>query len=360
MKPELRLAFVGFGHVGRRFAQLLPGPFGRALRAAGVRPVVTGIATARHGIAIDAAGLAPRRAVALSLAGRSLAALHRGAPAASIADFIARVPADVLIEITPLDPRTGEPATSHVAAALRRGLHVVTANKGPVAFGLRRLRRLALRNGRAFLHEGAVMDGFPIFNLAERCLPGLAVLGFRGVLNATTTRILGRMEEGVAFDAALREVQAAGVAEADPRNDIDGWDAAVKACAIANAVMGADLRPADVTRTGIAGIAPAAVAAARSRGERLRLVARGRREGKRVVLTVAPETLGSGDLLAVEADGVLVLETDLMGDVGLAEGPGGVDQTAYALLSDLLEVIRRGRGRAARPRRAPRGGRASG
>ncbi len=360
MRSKLRLAFVGFGHVGRRFAQLLPGPFGRALRAAGVMPVVTGIATARHGIAIDRAGLSPRRATTLSLAGRSLAALHRGPAVASIPEFIERVPADVLVEITPLDPRTGEPATSHVAAALTRGLHVVTANKGPVAFGLRRLRRLAARAGTSFLHEGAVMDGFPIFNLAERCLPGLAVTGFRGVLNATTTRILGRMEEGVAFDAALREVQEAGVAEADPRNDIDGWDAAVKACAIANAVMGADLRPADVRREGISGIAPAVVTAARARGERLRLVARGRRDGRRVVLSVGLEALGSGDILAVHADGVLVLETDLMGDVGLAEGPGGVDQTAYALLSDLLEITRRGRGRARRPRRAPRGGRASG
>lgn len=356
MKPKLRLAFVGFGHVGRRFAQLLPGPFGRALRAAGVTPVVTGIATARHGIAIDGKGLSLRRA----LTGRSLASLHRGAPAASIAAFIARVPADVLIEITPLDPRTGEPATSHVAAALGRGLHVVTANKGPVAFALRRLRLKAARAGRSFLHEGAVMDGFPIFNLTERCLPGLKVTGFRGVLNATTTRILGRMEDGIAFDVALGEVQAAGVAEADPRNDIDGWDAAVKACAIANALMGADRRPVDVTREGIASVVPAAVKAARARGQRIRLVARGRRQGARVVLEVRPETLAASDLLAVDADGVLILETDLMGDIGLAEGPGGVDQTAYALLSDLLEIIRRGRGRAARPRPARRGGRVSG
>jgi homoserine dehydrogenase len=350
---KLRLAFVGFGNVGRRFADLLPGPFGRALRAQDIIPVVTGIATARHGIAIAASGLSATRAARLSRGGRSLSPLHRGGSVSSILEFIERVPADVLIETTPLDPRTGEPATGHVAAALRRGLHVVTANKGPVAFAHRRLSRLARRVDRVFLHEGAVMDGFPIFNLVERCLPGVKVLGFRGVLNATTTRILGRLEEGLSFEAALREVQQAGVAEADPSHDIEGWDAAVKACALANALMGANLRPRDVRRRGIVGIAPESVRAAAARGRRLRLVARGRRSGRGVVLSVAPEELPQQDVLASPADGALVIETDLMGDVGLIEGPGGVEQTAYALLSDLIAISGRKRGRGPRPRSTP-------
>jgi len=360
VKPTLRIAFVGFGHVGRRFADLLRGPFGRALRAAGVRPIVTGIATARHGTAVDARGLSASRAAALTRAGKPLSTLHRAPEVASVTAFIRQVPADVLIEITTLEPRTGEPATSHVAAALRRGLHVVTANKGPVAFARRRLRRLAARHGRVFLHEGAVMDGFPIFNLVERCLPGVQVLGFRGVVNATTTRILSAMEKGVGFEVALREVQQAGVSEADPRNDIDGWDAAVKACAIANALMDAQLRPQDVRRQGIAAITATDVLAARARGERLRLVARGRRVGRQVRLSVAPESLADGDLLAARADGALVLETDLMGEIGLSEGPGGVEQTAYALLADLIEISRAHRGRGVRPRRVRRSGRASG
>jgi homoserine dehydrogenase len=261
-----------------------------------------------------------------------------------VRDFISRVPADVLIEISPLDPRRGEPATRHVRTALRRGLHVVTANKGPVAFARRSLLGLARRRRRLFLHEGAVMDGTPIFNLHERCLPGTRVLGFRGVLNSTTTRILSRMEEGVAFADALGEAQAAGVAEADPRNDIDGWDAAVKGCAIANAIMGADLRPRDVHRQGISSVSMAAVRRARTAGERIRLVVRARRQGRSVRLSVAPERLAIGDLLVTPgADGILVLETDLMREIGIWEGPGGVDQTAYALLSDLVAVARAAR-----------------
>lgn len=327
--------------MGRRFAARLGGAYGKALREAGVSPFVTGIATARHGTAIDSNGLVLARALRLVKAGGSLDTLHRGPAVGSIGDFIERVPADVVVEITPLDPRRGEPATGHVRVALRRGLHVVTANKGPVAFGRRGLLALARRKGRLFLHEGAVMDGTPIFNLVSRCLPGIRIDGFRGVLNATTSRILGGMERGQTAEAALREAQAAGVAEADPSHDVDGWDAAVKGCAIANALMGADVRPKDVGRRGVGGVTPGAVRRALQRGRRIRLVVRGKRSGGRVLVSVSPEEIPQGDLLVSPgADGVLVIETDLMGEIGLWEGAGGVDQTAYALLSDLVHVAR--------------------
>jgi homoserine dehydrogenase len=134
------------------------------------------------------------------------------------------VPADVLVEITTLDPRHGQPAIDHVRWALARGMHVVTANKGPMAFDPRRLKTLAARRKRLFLHEGAVMDGTPVFNLAERCLRGARILSFRGTLNSTTNLVLSRMEEGLTASAAVKEAQALGIAEANPRNDLEGWD----------------------------------------------------------------------------------------------------------------------------------------
>lgn len=337
----LRIGMVGFGHVGRRFAELLPGPYGRVLRAEGVRVSMTGIATARHGIAIDPRGLKLGRCLSLVRAGRSIDALDRDGSAASVADFVRRMPADVLIEISPLDPRRGEPATSHVKAALSRGLHVVTANKGPVAFAQKRLAALARRRRRLFLHEGAVMDGTPVFNLAQRCLPGARILGFRGVLNSTTTRILSAMEAGRTASEALREAQAAGVAEADPRMDLDGWDAAVKGCALANALMGASVRPVQVRRKGIAGIETAEVLEAVRGGRRIRLVVRARRRRNGVRVSVAPEAIPMGDLLVSPGcDGVVVLETDLMREIAVWEGAGGIDQTSYALLSDLVAIAR--------------------
>jgi homoserine dehydrogenase len=349
MARELRLALVGFGNVGRRFAQQLRGPYARALREAGVGVRLTGIATARHGSAIDPAGIEPRAALRAVARGGTLDALDRaGAPsrARGVSDFVARVPADVLVEVTTLDPRTGEPATSHVSRALRRGLHVITANKGPVAFALRRLRAIAARHGRLFLHEGAVMDGTPVFNLAERCLAGARILGFRGTLNSTTNLVLSRMEQGCGREAAVREAQALGIAEADPGSDLEGWDAAVKGVALANALLGASLRPSDVRRRGVQELSASMVRRALASGYRTRLVVRGERRSGRVRVSVAPERIPLGDPLSGSGpDAALVLETDLMGEIAVVERGATVDQTSYALLSDLLEIARHERAR---------------
>jgi len=341
MSRDVRVALVGFGNVGRRFAALLRGPYARALRGAGARVRVTGIATARHGVAIDKAGIELSRALAAVATRRGLAALHRGAAVRNLREFIDRVPADVLVEVTTLDPRTGEPASSHVRQALSRGMHVVTANKGPVAFQLASLKRLAARKGRMFQHEGAVMDGTPVFNLVERCLRGARITGFRGTLNSTTNLVLSRMEEGRSLDAAVREAQKLGIAEADPANDLEGWDAAVKGCALANALMGASIRPPQVARRGIAGLTSRDARGALRRGQRIRLVVRGSRSQGRVHVSVRPERIPLGDPLSGSGpDAALVLQTDLMGEIGVFERGADVDQTAFALLSDLLEIVR--------------------
>jgi homoserine dehydrogenase len=141
-------------------------------------------------------------------------------------------------------------------------------------------------------------------------------------------------------EEALREAQAAGVAEADPGNDLRGWDAAVKGCAIANALMDARVVPSRVRRTGIDDLSLEEVRRALLAGYRYRLVVRGERVGRGVRVSVAPERIPVGDLLVTPGcDGVVVLSTDLMGEIGIWEGVGGVDQTAYALLSDLIAVV---------------------
>jgi homoserine dehydrogenase len=341
MARDIRIALVGFGNVGRRFADQLRGPYARSLKAAGARVRVTGIATARHGLAVDPRGIALGPALRLVAKGRSLEPLHRGRRVADVRGFIASVPADVLVEITTLDPRSGQPAIAHVRQALGLGIHVVTANKGPVAYDLRALRALAARKGRLFLHEGAVMDGTPVFNLVERCLRGVRIVSFRGTLNSTTNLVLSRMEEGLTASTAVKEAQRLGIAEADPRNDLEGWDAAVKGCALANALMGASVRPTQVRRRGIAGLTALDARRAVRAGMRLRLVVRGVLQGGRVRVSVTPERVPFGDPLSGSGpDAALVLETDFMGEIGVFERGATVDQTAYALLSDLLQVIR--------------------
>ena len=157
----------------------------------------------------------------------------------------------VVVETTTLDIAAGRPAIDHVRAGISAGCHVITANKGPVAFAFAALRDEAAAAGVNFLFEGAVMDGIPIFNLVRETLPAVELLGFRGVINSTTNHILTALELGEPFDAALGRMQAEGIAEADPSLDIDGWDAAAKAAALANVLLDARMSPRAVRRKGI-------------------------------------------------------------------------------------------------------------
>jgi homoserine dehydrogenase len=186
------------------------------------------------------------------------------------------------------------------------------------------------------------MDGAPVFGLVRRCLPGVRVRGFAGVLNATTTRILARMEQGASAAQALREARALGIVEADPRHDLEGWDAALKGCALARALMGARVRPSAVRRRGIGRLTTRRLRDALAAGRRYRLVVRAERAGRGGVrVSVGPERLPIDHVLAsAGCDGVLLLETDLMGTLAVWEGPASPEQTAYGVLVDLIAVAR--------------------
>jgi homoserine dehydrogenase len=339
------LALVGFGHVGQRFARLIAEQAETLRTAHDLEPHVVGIATRRHGSVYDEEGIDVDEALADVAAGRRL----EGAGGPSPTDLLQRLgssrsPLRVLVETTTLAIEDGQPAILHVEAAIDAGCHTVTANKGPVAFAYRRRRDRAAAAGVSFLFEGAVMDGVPVFNLVRETMPAITVLGFRGVVNSTTNHILTALEDGEAFAPALARMQAEGIAEADASLDVDGWDAAAKAAALANVLMNAELTPHLVDRTGIGPDTAAKARDARLRGSRMRLVASGTRDDDgRVVATVRPLELPPEDLLSGlrGTANALILHTDLLGDVAIHQPGGGLTATAYALLSDLIAIRRR-------------------
>jgi homoserine dehydrogenase len=342
------LALVGFGHVGRRFARLLDERRAQLLAEHDLDCRIIGIATAQHGGAYRADGIDGMAAANLSESGGRLDEVHDDGsvplPAGAL-DIVAltarsRAAARVVIETTTLDINSGRPAIDHVEAAIALGCHVVTANKGPAAFAYRALDAAARAAGVSFLFEGAVMDGVPVFNFVREALPGVRVLGFRGVINSTTNHILTALESGEDFDRAVARMQAFGIAEADASLDVDGWDAAAKAAALANVLMDAGITPHDVRRTGIGPSIAARASAARLRGGRLRLVVSATRGD---VPVVEPIELPEGSLLG-RLEGTanaLILQTDLLDEIAICQLGGGLTHTAYALLSDLITVRRR-------------------
>src|SRR5262245_473921 len=333
----LDLILIGFGNVGQRFASLLDEQRTTLVRHYGLSPRIVGIATRRHGQAFSARGLdiSTRR----TASGDTLTFLREALDKSRAAARERRL---VVVETTTLDVNRGEPAVSYTRAALSANAHVITANKGPVAGAFATLRRAAERVDRRWLFEGAVMDGVPVFNLVREAMPAVRILGFRGIVNSTTNFILTAMEQGQRFDNALAEMQERGIAEADASLDVDGWDAAAKTAALANVLLEARLTPASVEREGITSDAAARAIGATNRGRRLKLVAGASRQPRGVTARVSLEELAGDDPLAqIEGrQNAIILSTDLLGEIAVVQRGGGLTQTAYALLADLVTIAR--------------------
>lgn len=318
----MRVAILGYGRVARALARLIA-------QQRHVYPFrIVAAHTLRHGTAYDLHGLPEEPAF--------------GPAAASAEEFLDRSKAEILIELTVMNPENGEPAASHIRAAFARGMHVVTANKGPIACRYAELAEEARRAGVEFRFESAVMDGTPVFNLARHCLPGTRVLGFAGALNSTTQVILDAMRRGQTLEEGVEEARRLGVTEADPWFDIDGWDSACKAAALANVLMDARTTPAAVNRRGIGRLTPEKIAEAERSGKRIVLVSRGRRTPQGVTLRVRAEVLDAHDMLAQVrgTSNVLVLHTDTMGELGVFSLNPGLEQTAYGVFADLVDIAR--------------------
>jgi homoserine dehydrogenase len=335
------LALLGFGNVGRALARLLWRKQAELQSRYDITFSVTGIATGRHGAAVNPAGLDYLRAAELVEAGESLAILST-IPIRDNSDFLRACAADVLFENTPVNHMTGQPAIDHLHLALELGMHAVTANKGPVVHAYRELTEFAKTRHKKFLFESTVMDGAPIFSLFRSALPAAQLLGFRGILNSTTNLILGRMESGESFDEAVKFAQSVGLAETDPAADVDGWDAAIKVAALISVLMDIPFTPQQVDRTGIRGITPAMLAAARAEGMRWKLVCTAGREGNQAKGRVAPELVSaSSTLYSVEgSSSVVEFHTDTLASLSIVEGNPGPDTTAYGLLADFVNAVR--------------------
>ena len=186
------------------------------------------------------------------------------------------------------------------------------------------------------------MDGVPVFNLVRETLPAVTVVGFRGVVNSTTNHILTALEDGEGFAPALARMQAVGIAEADPSLDVDGWDAAAKASALANVLMErADHAARREARRASARQRPNARDRRESaRAADLKLVASAARgRGRRRAPSNCRPTTCSPACAAWRTRSCCT--TDLLGEIAICQLGGGLTQTAYALLSDLVTVRRR-------------------
>ena len=347
------ISLVGFGNVAQGLARILADKRERLLAKYGFEYRITSVVTGRRGCLVNDQGLDP---------GALLEAMERDgglwgfeeARAVDPLEVIKSPHTDILIETTPTNLERGEPGLTHIRTALKAKKHVVTSNKGPLVRALPELAALAEGSGVAFRYEGVIMSGTPALNLVRETLAGCDIKHVQGIVNGTTNFILTEMEKGSSYEDALAEAQRLGIAEADPTSDVDGWDAAVKACIMAVLFMDASLELEDVERTGITEVTQETIQTALSRGKRIKLVAEVYREKGTVRAMVAPVAVPLARPLAgiMGAMNAITYTTDHLGDITIV-GPGaGRIETGQALLSDLL-AIHRAHANGAHPARVP-------
>jgi homoserine dehydrogenase len=333
-RRNYNLCVVGFGNVGKALVKLLQRKSDELRREHGIEWKITGIASRRLGWIANVNGLDPEQM--LNDSKRTLLQPAAG----SVRDWLKAARADVLFEASSLNRQNGQPAIEHIRAALECRAHAISANKGPVLFAYSELRALALAQKKQFLFESTVMDGVPVFSLFRESLRAVKVTGFRGILNSTTNVVLGEMEAGLDFSQALCRAQAMGIAESDPSDDLEGWDAAAKIAALTIVILGHPLTLAEVARQGISHLDSAAVRAARQAGTPYKMVCRAQRRGNGVEASVRPERLALSDPLAWVngASSCVHFELDILPGLTLIEQDPGLETTAYGMLADFIDA----------------------
>lgn len=342
MTHTVRILLVGLGNLGRRFCDLLAEKGPHVETRYGLRLLLVGAADSQ-GTAYDPRGLDPARISAIKQARGTIADLPNAGRSEQAAELIARAEADLLCEASPVNLRQGaEPGLTHVRTALERGMHVVTPNKGPLVLAYRELHALAARQGVQLRFDGTVAGGLPALYIGQRDLRGATIQRIEAVPNLVTGYILELLADGLAWEEALERARAAGVLEADPSFDLDGWDAAAKLVILVNAVLDLSARLEDVDRTGITGLRGEDVLAARREGQVYKLVATAdRRADGGVDLRVAPIPLPADHFLAHlgrKQMGV-VYHTDIYGTLMAAIDEPTPLPSAATMLRDIIDIF---------------------
>lgn len=329
----LRIILCGFGVVGQNFAKLLLSRSEDLYAKHGLKPRVVGVFDSK-GSAASSAGIDLERLLETKKKHGNIRKYHNKERQANGLDMIKGLEAEVLIETTPSNYKDAEPGMSHIVTAMKKGMHVITVNKGPLALAFPSLMELATYNQVQLKFSGTVGGGTPILDYAKNSLRGERIVSFQGILNGTTNYILTNMAGGLTFKEALDDARKKGYVEADESLDIDGFDAAAKLVILANWIMDMKVTIKDIKRKGIRDVTVGDIKKASSRKCAIKLIASCNRD-----LEVSPREVPVDDPLCV--NGTLNAITFVSEHSGqqtiIGRGAGGME-TASSILRDLLDI----------------------
>jgi homoserine dehydrogenase len=340
---SIRLSIIGFGVVGQGLAELVASKQEILQRQFDLDVKLVSVANGRHGFIYRESGLDIPLLLELA-ARRHLLTEYPGITHwAKPLDGLLATGADILAEATGTNLRDAEPGMSHIRGALTHGIHVITANKGPIALAGHELLDLAHQHNLQLRMEATVMAGTPVISTLCEGVAGASITSIRGILNGTTNYILSAMAIGRDYASVLAEAQAQGYAEADPTADVEGYDVVAKVLILASLVFGQALKPDQIVRQGITHITKDQMLQALKEGKRIKLLGSlFFNADNRLEAHVEPVALPEQEALA-QVDGIMnaiTFQSDTLSQVTIV-GPGaGRLETGQGLLADLIAVAR--------------------
>ena len=329
----MRIILCGFGVVGQSLVKLFDSRSDDLYAKYGLKPRVVGVFDSR-GSAVDRSGLDFNRLVQTKKKFGTVKNYADTGNSMSGTDMLKNVEADVLIETTASNYKDAEPGMTHITTAMRKGMHVISVNKGPLALAFPSLLELATYNQVMFKFSGTVGGGTPILDYAKNSLSGERITSFAGILNGTTNYILTNMGTGITYEEALKDAKDKGYVEADESLDLDGLDAAAKLVILANWIMGMKVTLPDINCTGIRKVTVEDIKEAAKNNCAIKLIASSNKE-----LVVGPKEVPNDDPLCVNGTlNAIAFTSEHSGtQTIIGKGAGGME-TASSILRDLLDI----------------------
>jgi len=329
----LRIILCGFGVVGQSLIKLFESRAEDLYAKYGLKPRVVGVFDSK-GSAVDPSGLNFNKLIEVKKKFGTVKNYGDIKNSMSGIELLKNVEADVLIETTASNYKDAEPGMTHITTAMKKGMHVISVNKGPLALAFPSLLELATYNQVMFKFSGTVGGGTPILDYAKNSLSGERITSFAGILNGTTNYILTNMGTGVTYEGALKDAKDKGYVEADETLDLDGLDAAAKLVILANWIMGMKVTLPDINCTGIRKVTVEDIKKAAKNNCTIKLIASCNKE-----LVVGPKEVSNDDPLCVNGTlNAIAFTSEHSGtQTIIGKGAGGME-TASSILRDLLDI----------------------
>ena len=335
----IKIAYVGFGIVSQGLAEIILANNSVLAEGKGLEIKTVGILDTFKGSKIDANGI-DMHEVLLNAKNNNYSLLTESV--SNIPEAIQKIEADIIIEASFTDIKTGEPAISHIESALKSNKHVVTTNKGPFAVAYKQIFRVASSMKKTVAIEGTVMSGTPIINVLNNGLLGSDITAVSGIMNGTSNYILSKMELGMSYNDALSQAQKLGYAEADPISDVEGLDTLAKVMILANVVFDVQLIQEDIEVKGISKITLSDVKEASANNKRWKLIGSVWKDDKgNVHGSVCPKLIPMNDSLygISDATNALKITSSILGDTTIVGAGAGKIETGFALYNDIISIV---------------------